>query len=289
VTPLVRKLATEVGVDLAEVRGSGVGGRIRREDVLAAVPPPPPPAPAPVAEPTPAPAPAGAGARLPRLRAMTAERELHEVSHPTQLTSVAEVDVTEVSRLVERGGRRFLEREGIDLARDPFFALATVEALKANPVFNAAIVDGDVVYYGQENLGVTVFTASGPLAPVIPDAGSLGLVGMARAIAGVQARAAGGALLPADLAAGTFTITAPAGPDLMLDFPVIEPPQVAVLSVGAVTRRAVVVGEGIAVRSTSYLAVSYDSRLITPSDAAKFLGAVKARLETGAFEAELAL
>jgi 2-oxoglutarate dehydrogenase E2 component (dihydrolipoamide succinyltransferase) len=220
---------------------------------------------------------------------MTAERQLHEAFQPTQLTSVAEVDATEVSRLVERGRRRFLEREGIELGRDPFFALATVEALKANPVFNAAIVDGDVRYFGQENLGVTVFTPSGPLVPVIPDAGSLGLVGLARAIAGVQARAAGGALGPSDLAAGTFTITAPAGPDLMLDFPIIEPPQVAVLSVGAVTRRPVVVGEGIAVRSTSYLALSYDSRLITPSDAAKFLSAIKTRLEKGGFEAELGL
>jgi 2-oxoglutarate dehydrogenase E2 component (dihydrolipoamide succinyltransferase) len=190
---------------------------------------------------------------------------------------------------VERGKRRFLEREGIELARDPFFALATVEALKANPVFNAAITEGDVTYYAQENLGVTVFTASGPLVPVIPDAGSLGLVGLARAIAGVQARAAGGALLPTDLQSGTFTMTAPAGPDLMLDFPIIEPPQVAVLSVGAVTRRPVVVGEGIAVRSTSYLALSYDSRLITPSDAAKFLGAIKTRLEESNFQAELGM
>ncbi|MDR2378156.1 MAG: 2-oxo acid dehydrogenase subunit E2, partial [Bifidobacteriaceae bacterium] len=149
--------------------------------------------------------------------------------------------------------------------------------------------DGDVTYYAQENLGVTVFTPSGALVPVIPDAGSLGLVGLARAIAAVKAKAAGGALAPADLAAGTFTLTAPAGPELLLDFPIIDAPQVAVLSVGAVTRRPVVVGEGIAVRSTSYLALSYDSRLITPSDAAKFLAAVKTRLETGGFEAELGL
>jgi 2-oxoglutarate dehydrogenase E2 component (dihydrolipoamide succinyltransferase) len=279
ITPLVRKLAHEVGVDLSTVQGSGVGGRIRREDVLAAVPPAP-------QVPTAPTLPADED-RLPRLRAI--ERQLHEVYQPTQLTSVAEVDVTEVMRLIARGNRRFSEREGIELSPDPFFARATVEALKANPVFNAAIVDGDVTYYAQENLGVTVFTPSGPLVPVIGDAGSLGLVGFARAIAAVKARAAGSALLPSDLAAGTFTLTAPAGPDLMLDFPIIEPPQVAVLSVGAVTRRPVVVGEGIAVRSTSYLALSYDSRLITPSDAAKFLAAIKNRLETGSFEAELSL
>jgi 2-oxoglutarate dehydrogenase E2 component (dihydrolipoamide succinyltransferase) len=279
ITPLVRKLAHEVGVDLATVRGSGVGGRIRREDVLAAVPPPP-------AIPTSSSVP-GEEDRLPRLRAI--ERQLHEVYQPAQLTSVAEVDVTEVVRLIARGSQRFLEREGIELTADPFFARATVEALKAHPVFNAAIADGDVTYYAQENLGLTVFTPSGPLVPVIADAGSLGLVGFARAIAAVKARAAGGALLPSDLAAGTFTLTAPAGPDLMLDFPTIDPPQVAVLSVGAVTRRPVVVGEGIAVRSTSYLALSYDSRLVTPSDAAKFLAAIKTRLETGNFEAELSL
>jgi 2-oxoglutarate dehydrogenase E2 component (dihydrolipoamide succinyltransferase) len=276
---LVRKLAHETGVDLNHVRGTGVGGRIRREDVLAAVPPAP-------AVPT-APAAPGDEDRLPRLRAI--ERQLHEVYQPTQLTSVAEVDVTDVMRLIGRGQRSFVDREGIDLTPDPFFARATVEALKANPVFNASIVDGDVTYYAQENLGVTVFAPSGPLVPVIPDAGSLGLVGLAHAIAGVKARAAGGALVPTDLAAGTFTLTAPAGPDLMLDFPIIEVPQVAVLSVGAVTRRPVVVGEGIAVRFTSYLALSYDSRLITPSDAAKFLGLIKQRLESGGFEAELSL
>ncbi|MDR1392566.1 MAG: 2-oxo acid dehydrogenase subunit E2 [Bifidobacteriaceae bacterium] len=281
-TPIVRKLAAEHGVDLATVTGSGVGGRIRREDVLAAVPPPAP------APPT-IPAPVGTGDRLPRLRAIIAQREPHDVFRPTQLTSVAEVDVTEVVRLTERGQRAFLERDGIALEYDPFFALATVEALKANPVFNAAISQGDVTYYGEENLGVTVFTPSGPLVPVIPDAGSLGLVGLARAIAGVKARASAGALLPADLAAGTFTMTAPAGPDLMLDFPIIEVPQVAVLSVGAVTCRPVVLGEGIAVRSTSYLALSYDSRLITPSDAAHFLSTIKARLEPGDFSAQLGL
>jgi 2-oxoglutarate dehydrogenase E2 component (dihydrolipoamide succinyltransferase) len=231
----------------------------------------------------------GTGDRLPRLRAIIAQREPHDVFRPTQLTSVAEVDVTEVVRLTERGQRAFLERDGIALEYDPFFALATVEALKANPVFNAAISQGDVTYYGEENLGVTVFTPSGPLVPVIPDAGSLGLVGLARAIAGVKARASAGALLPADLAAGTFTMTAPAGPDLMLDFPIIEVPQVAVLSVGAVTCRPVVLGEGIAVRSTSYLALSYDSRLITPSDAAHFLSTIKARLEPGDFSAQLGL
>jgi 2-oxoglutarate dehydrogenase E2 component (dihydrolipoamide succinyltransferase) len=279
VNPLVRKLAHEVGVDLATVRGSGVGGRIRREDVLAAVPPPPE---VPVIATMP-----GDDDRLPRLRAI--ERQLHEVYQPTQLTSVAEVDVTQVVRLINRGRARFLEREGVELTPDPFFARATVEALKANPVFNAAIVDGDVTYYAQENLGVTVFAPSGPLVPVIADAGAFGLIGLAHAIAAVKARAAGGALLPSDLAAGTFTLTAPAGPDLMLDFPIIEPPQVAVLSIGAVTRRPVVVGEGIAVRSTSYLALSYDSRLITPSDAAKFLALIKQRLEAGGFEAELSL
>jgi 2-oxoglutarate dehydrogenase E2 component (dihydrolipoamide succinyltransferase) len=284
VTPLVRKLAADLGVDLARVQGTGVGGRIRREDVLAAVPPPPP-----AVGPAQAPAPAGAAERLPRLRAITAERQLADVLQPPQRSSVAEVDVTEVTRLIERARRSFAEREGIELVHDPFFALATVEALKANPVFNAAIIDGDVVYYAQENLGVTVFTPSGPLAPVVPDAGSLGLVGLARGIAALRARAAGGALLPADLASGTFTITSPPGPALMLDFPVIEPPQVAVVSVGAVTRRPVVVGEGIAVRSTSYLALSYDSRLVTPSDAAKFLAVVKTRLEAAAFAPELGL
>jgi 2-oxoglutarate dehydrogenase E2 component (dihydrolipoamide succinyltransferase) len=279
VTPLVRKLAADLGVDLTKVKGTGVGGRIRREDLIAAA----------ESQPEAAAPPAGAQDRLPRLRSIEAERSIHEVYQPTQLTSVAQVDVTEIVRLIARSERTFLDREKLQLTLDPFFALATVEALKANPVFNAAIRDGGVTYYAQENLGVTVFTPSGPLVPVIADAGSLGLIGLARALAGVTARASSGALLPNDLAAGTFTLTAPAGPELMLDFPIIDSPQVAVLSVGAVTRRPVVVGEGIAVRHTSYLALSYDSRLITPSDAAKFLAAIQSRLEGSSFAAELGL
>jgi 2-oxoglutarate dehydrogenase E2 component (dihydrolipoamide succinyltransferase) len=277
---LVRKLAADNGVDLAAVRGTGVGGRTRREDVLAAKPAPAAPI---------APAPGGADARLPRLRSITAEQMAQPQGAVAQRSSVAEVDVTHINKLIYRSKEKFLAREGVELTFTPFFALATVEALKANPTFNAAILGDDVTYYAQENLGITVFTPSGPIIPVVNDAGSLGLTGLARAIAGVTARASGGALLPDDLLGGTFTLTAPGGQDLMLDFPIVTEPQVAILSVGAVKKRAVVIDDAIAVRSVTYLALSYDRRLISGTDAARFLATIKARLESGTFESELGL
>jgi 2-oxoglutarate dehydrogenase E2 component (dihydrolipoamide succinyltransferase) len=269
VSPLVRKLAQDIGVDLAGVKGTGVGGRIRREDVLAAKPVP---APA-----TPAAAPASSD--MPKLRAYSAG----------QLTSVAEVDLSYIVRVIDHLGERFLSREGIELTVTPFMVRAVAKTLQQYPQFNAAISGGEVTYFREENIGVTVDTASGPAVPVLNQAGTLGLTGLARAIAQVTARAQTGALLPDDLLGGTFTLTNPGGPDVMLNFPVIQAPQVAILSVGAVTKRPVVTDDAIAVRSMSYLALSYDSRLIDGTDAGKFLSAVKQRLESPGAESDLAL
>ncbi|MDR1825851.1 MAG: 2-oxo acid dehydrogenase subunit E2 [Bifidobacteriaceae bacterium] len=285
VTPLVRKLAAETGVDLSTVVGTGVGGRLRREDVLAAAAPAPAPA-APVAPV--APAPAGGDPRLPRLRSMTAERELQD-ARVVQRTSVAEVDVSTVVAAIGRAKEAFRQREGIELTVAAFYAKVTVEALKANPVFNAAIIDDDITYYAQENLAVTVPTAAGAVSAVIGNAGTLALVGMAHALAAVTARAQGGALLPDDLLGGTFTLTSPASPDVMLEYPVVDPPQVGILSMAQPRKRAVVVGDGIAIRWTSFVSLSYDPRLLDSSDAGAFLGHIKDRLEGSTWETELGL
>jgi len=283
VSPLVRKLAGEAGVSLDQVDGSGVGGRIRREDIAASKP-------APSAQPQPAETPEEAAEKLARLKAIAAQSPAESAPALTQLTSVAEVDMSNVVELVDKVGERFAEREGVALGIEPFFVRAAAEALKAHPQFNAAIVADGATYYQQQNIGVTVDTASGPVVAVVHDAGAMGLAGLARSIAQVTARAQTGALLPDDLLGGTFTLTNPGGPDVMLGFPLVLAPQVAILSVGAITKRPVVVGIGIAVRSMAYLSLSYDSRLIDGTGAAKFLSTIRQRLETTSnFAGEIAL
>jgi len=277
----VRKLAGEVGVSLDQVGGTGVGGRIRREDVLAAQGPA-------SAQPQPAETPEEAAEKLARLRSVAAQSQV-EAPALTQLTSVAEVDMSGLVQLVDKVAERFAAREGVALSIEPFFVRAAAEALKVHPQFNAAIVADAATYYQQQNIGVTVDTASGPVVAVVNDAGAMGMAGLARSIAQVTARAQTGALLPDDLLGGTFTLTNPGGPDVMLGFPLLLAPQVAILSVGAVTKRPVVVGDGIAVRSMAYLSLSYDSRLIDGTDAAKFLSTIKQRLETASFASEIDL
>jgi len=276
ISPLVRKIANDLGVDLGSVVGTGVGGRIRREDVVAA-------------KQGPAPAAGATAAGDARLRSVGADMSFAAAPALTQLTSVAEVDMSGVVQVIEKLSDRFEAREGVELSVSAFFVKAAAEALKIHPKFNSSILDDEVTQYKQQNIGITVDTSLGPVVPVLADAGALGLVGLARAIAQATARAQTGALLPDDLLGGTITLTNPGGPEIMLGFPLIQAPQVAILSVGAVTKRPVVVGDGIAVRSMAYLTLSYDSRLIDGTDAAKFLASIKHRLETTSFEAEIAL
>jgi 2-oxoglutarate dehydrogenase E2 component (dihydrolipoamide succinyltransferase) len=280
----VRKLAAREGVDLAQVHGTGVGGRIRREDVLSAKPAPLPP----VADGTQS-SDAESEVRLSRLRSMTAERALNDRPVIAQLTSVTQVDVTDINELVAHAQERFSTREGIALTAVPFIALAVIEGLKANPDLNAAIVGNEVVHNPKENLGLTVDTPLGPVVAVVADAGSLGLVGLARGIAAVTGRVLGGALLPTDLVGGTFTLTNPGAGQVLFDSPIVTEPQVAILSVGAAIKRPVVINDAIAIRQMMYLALSYDSRLIDSTTAGRFLAGIKERLEGGHFETELGL
>jgi len=305
VTPIVRKLAQEKGVDLARVRGTGVGGRIRKEDVMAAA--------APVATNVPTPtqvssapsqtAPAkpiqvsplrGTTVTMSRLRKVIAARMLESLQTSAQLTTVVEVDITKIARLRDRAKATFEAREGVKLSFLPFFAVAACEALKQHPVVNAS-VDGDqITYHGAEHLGIAVDTERGLLVPVIRDAGDLNMGGIARRIAEVATRTRENKITPDELGGGTFTLTNTGSRGALFDTPIINQPQVAILGVGSVVKRPMVVkgedgGETIAIRSMVYLALSYDHRIVDGADAARFLSTLKERLEEGRFESDLGL
>ncbi|KRB44989.1 2-oxoglutarate dehydrogenase, E2 component, dihydrolipoamide succinyltransferase [Terrabacter sp. Root181] len=307
VTPLVRKLANQHGVDLGSITGTGVGGRIRKQDVLdAAEAAKAPVAPAPAAQPAaPAAAPAAPAAstapatvspkrgtreKMTRLRKVIATRMVESLQVSAQLTTVVEVDLTKVARLRARVKSDFEAREGTKLSFLPFLALAATEALKAHPMVNASIEGDEVVYHGSENLSIAVDTEKGLIVPVVRNAGDLNIAGLARAIADVAARTRNNKITPDDLAGGTFTITNTGSRGALFDTPIINQPQVAILGTGAIVKRPVVVtdvdgGETIAIRSMMYLALSYDHRIVDGADAARFLGTMKARLEEGQFEA----
>ena len=308
VTPLVRKLAADHGIDLSTVSGTGIGGRIRKQDVLAAAEaakaPEPEPAAAPAAQAPAAAAKAPAAAssegskrgtteKMSRLRKTIARRMVESLQVSAQLTTVVEVDVTRISRLRDRAKSDFAQREGTKLSFLPFFALAAVEALKAHPTVNASIDGDEVTYYGAEHLGIAVDTEKGLLVPVLKNAGDLNIAGLARGIADVAERTRSNKIMPDDLAGGTFTITNTGSRGALFDTPIINQPQVAILGTGSVVKRPIVVsseeGETIAIRSMVYLALSYDHRIVDGADAARFLTTMKQRLEEGAFEADLGL
>ncbi|MCU1669942.1 MAG: 2-oxoglutarate dehydrogenase, component, dihydrolipoamide succinyltransferase [Blastococcus sp.] len=306
VTPLVRRLATERGVDLGSVAGSGVGGRIRKQDVLAAAEKAAAPAPAAASAAPAAGAPSTAATpdtsvrgrteKLSRLRAVIARRMVESLQVSAQLTTVVEADVTRIAHLRQQAKTDFEAREGVKLSFLPFFAKAAVEALKAHPSVNSSIdvEAGTVTYHDTENLGIAVDTDRGLLVPVIHDAGDLSLGGIARKIADLAERTRTNKITPDELGGGTFTLTNTGSRGALFDTPIINQPQVAILGTGSVVKRPVVVqdpelGEVIAVRSMVYLALTYDHRIVDGADAARFLTTVRERLEAGQFQGELGL
>ena len=305
VTPIVRRFAKEQDVNLASVKGTGVGGRIRKEDVLAAAKP------APVAAASAAPATPAASApkasapvavsplrgttvTMSRLRKVIAARMVESLQVSAQLTTVVEVDVTKIARLRDNAKAAFAAREGVNLTFLPFFAVAVCEALKQHPVLNSS-VDGDqVTYHGAEHLGIAVDTERGLLVPVVRDAGDLNIGALSRKISDVAARTRDNKINPDELGGGTFTITNTGSRGALFDTPIINQPQVAILGIGSVVKRPMVIkgadgGENIAIRSMVYLALSYDHRIVDGADAARFLVTLKERLEEGSFESDLGL
>ncbi|MBK5217465.1 MAG: 2-oxo acid dehydrogenase subunit E2, partial [Propionibacteriales bacterium] len=232
--------------------------------------------------------------KLSRLRKTIATRMLESLQISAQLTTVVEVDVTEISHIRDRHKEAFAAREGVKLSFLPFFAKAAIEALKVYPQVNASldIEAGTVTYPAGEHLGVAVDTERGLLVPVIKDAGDLSIPGLARKIADVAERTRTNKILPDELSGGTFTLTNTGSRGALFDTPIINQPQSAILGTGAVVKRPVVItddkgGESIAVRQMAYLALTYDHRIVDGADAARFLTAIKTRLEGGAFEADL--
>ncbi len=321
VTPLVRKLAAEHGIDLSGVQGTGVGGRIRKQDVLAAVEAPQPeepqpeepqpepePEPKPPSPPVPHQEPQAAAARhsaqppvaaselrgttekMSRMRSVIAKRMVESLQISAQLTTEVEVDVTRLARLRDRAKRDFEAREGVKLSFLPFFAQATVEALKQHPKVNASIDTerGEITYHGAEHLGIAVDTERGLAVPVIHEAGDLNIAGLARRITDLAERTRTNKITPDEMSGGTFTISNTGSRGALFDTPIILQPQVGILGTGTVVKRPVVLsgddGDTIAVRSITYLALSYDHRLVDGADAARFLNTIKQRLTDAAFE-----
>ncbi|HEX7323109.1 MAG TPA: 2-oxoglutarate dehydrogenase, E2 component, dihydrolipoamide succinyltransferase [Mycobacterium sp.] len=318
VTPLVRKIAADNNVDLSRVTGTGVGGRIRKQDVLAfagqtagqtagqagqqqAPPPATAPAPAAASAAAPAPVPAlahlrGTTAKAGRIRQITAKKTRESLQATAQLTQTHEVDMTKIVALRAQAKNDFAEREGVNLTYLPFIARAVIDALKTHPNVNASYDEdaGEITYYDAEHLGIAVDTDQGLLSPVIHNAGDLSLAGLARAIADIAARARSGGLKPDELSGGTFTITNIGSQGALMDTPILVPPQAAMLGTGAIVKRPRVIvdeagNESIGVRSICYLPLTYDHRLIDGADAGRFVTTVRNRLEDGAFEAELGL
>lgn len=304
VTPIVRKLAAESGVNLATVTGTGVGGRIRKEDILAAAPRVSAPAAtqsnytpsasSTIAAPIAASPLRGTTVSMSRLRKVIADRMVESLKISAQLTTVVEVDVTKIDRLRVAAKASFEAREGVKLTFLPFFAVAVCEALKQHPVLNSSVEGDQITYHGAEHLGVAVDTERGLLVPVVKDAGDLNMGGIARRISEVASRTRENKITPDELGGGTFTITNTGSRGALFDTPIINQPQVAILGLGAVVKRPTVVkdtdgGETIAIRSMVYLALSYDHRVVDGADAARFLVTLKERLEEGRFESDLGL
>lgn len=307
-TPLVRQLAAKHGVDLSAVTGTGVGGRIRKEDVLeaaakaeaaraAAAATPAPAAPAASAGParTPEVSPLrGTTEKASRLRQVIATRMVEALHSMAQLTTVVEVDVTKVAALRARAKDDFAAREGVKLTFLPFFVLAATEALKEHPKVNGHLEGNQITYHGQENVGIAVDTERGLVVPVIRDAGDLNLAGIARKIVDLAGRTRDNKVTPDELSGATFTVTNTGSGGALFDTPIVPGGTSAILGTGSIVKRPVVAtdefgNEYLAIRSMCYLALSYDHRLVDGADASRYLMAVKKRIEEGAFEGDLGL
>ncbi|MFD4604321.1 2-oxoglutarate dehydrogenase, E2 component, dihydrolipoamide succinyltransferase [Streptomyces sp. NPDC058464] len=309
VTPLVRKLAAENGVDLGSVKGTGVGGRIRKQDVLAAAEAAKAAAaaPAPVAAAAPAAAAAkkapalevsplrGQTVKMTRIRKVIGDNMVKALHEQAQLSSVVEVDVTRLMRLRAQAKDSFAAREGVKLSPMPFFVKAAAQALKAHPVINSRIneADGTITYFDTENVGIAVDSEKGLMTPVIKGAGDLNIAGIAKATADLAGKVRANKITPDELSGATFTISNTGSRGALFDTIIVPPNQVAILGIGATVKRPAVIeteeGTVIGVRDMTYLTLSYDHRLVDGADAARYLTAVKAILEAGEFEVELGL
>ncbi|MDF9812749.1 2-oxoglutarate dehydrogenase dihydrolipoamide succinyltransferase (E2 component) [Streptomyces sp. SPB162] len=302
-TPLVRKLASENGVDLSSVKGTGVGGRIRKQDVIAA-------AEAAKAAAASAAAPAAASApkaalvasplrgqtvKMTRMRKVIGDNMMKALHSQAQLTSVVEVDITKIMQMRNKAKDAFAQREGVKLSPMPFFVKAAAQALKAHPVVNARINEdeGTITYFDSENIGIAVDSEKGLMTPVIKGAGDLNIAGISKRTAELAGKVRASKISPDELSGATFTISNTGSRGALFDTVIVPPNQAAILGIGATVKRPVVIetaeGTVIGVRDMTYLALSYDHRLVDGADAARYLTAVKEILEAAEFETEIGL
>lgn len=319
VTPLVRKLARQHGVDLSTLTGTGIGGRIRSGDVSAAAAAASKPAATPAVVPlqavpsqaapsdaVPAAIPAagttvwgslrGTVVKASRIRSVIAKRMRESLDTSTQLTQVHEVDVTSIVRLRERTKAPFAAAHGVKLTYLPFIAQAVAEALKVHPMLNASFDEaaGTITYHDAEHLAFAVDGPKGLLVPVVRDAGSLNVAGLAAGIADVATRTRDGSIKADELSGGTFSITNIGSVGALFDTPIINQPQVGILGVGAIVKRPMAVsgpdgGDVLGIRHMMYLCLTYDHRIVDGADAGRFLQTVTARLSSAEFGADLGL
>ena len=306
VTPLVRKLAKKHNIDLNTVEGTGVGGRVRKQDILAIVngegstDSAAAPATAEQRTSTKSVDPDKAALRgttkkVNRIRAITAAKTLEALQTAAQLTQLHEVDMTRIAELRSTNKQAFQEKHGVKLTYLPFFAKAIVEALVAHPNVNASYnaETKEMTYHESVNLAIAVDTKQGLLTPVIHDAQDKSLPELAKEIVDIADRARNSKLKPNDLAGATFTITNIGSEGALSDTPIVVPPQAAMVGTGAITKRPVVVTENgvdaIAVRQMVYLPMTYDHQVVDGADAGRFMTTVRDRLENIDFEADLEL
>ncbi len=310
VTPIVRKYAKEKGIDLAEVTGTGVGGRIRRQDIdalveakrqaeeaqkqAAAAKAPAPAAASPSKPSAEAEQLRGTTQKMSRLRQVISERMVDSLKVSAQLTTVIEADVTRIVALRGAKKEEFQAKTGAKLTFLPFFVKAAIDALKSHPKINASIEGKEVHYWDHEHIGIAVDAPKGLMVPVIRNAGDLNITGIAKSIADLAARTRGGKIGPDELSGSTFTITNTGSAGALFDTPIINQPEVAILGVGTIVKRPAVIkdadgNEAIAIRSFVYLALSYDHRLVDGADAGRYLSDLKKRLESGDFEGDLGI
>ena len=311
VTPIVRKLARENDIDLASLKGTGVGGRIRRQDVedaIKAAEEAKRAAEAAKAAPAPAAAPAAAKSKpsaeadqlrgttqkMSRMRQVISKRMVESLQVAAQLTTVVEADVTKIFALRAAKKNEFQEKTGTKLTFLPFFVKAATDTLKSHPKINASIDDKNVHYWDHEHIGIAVDAPKGLMVPVIKDAGDLNIAGIAKAINDKAARVRNGSIAPDELSGSTFTITNTGSAGALFDTPIINQPEVAILGIGTIVKRPAVIrdadgNEVIGLRNMVYLALSYDHRLVDGADAGRYLSDLKRRLEAGDFEGDLGI
>jgi pyruvate dehydrogenase E2 component (dihydrolipoamide acetyltransferase) len=314
ISPLVRRLAEENGVDLSQVIGTGTGGRITKNDVLAfaasresaraeegpaVVPRAPapatvPPAPAPAAAPQPQPVPAVARAGeevvpMTVVRKAIAEHMTRSLQVSARAWNMVEVDMERIARVRSAAKQAFTAREGFNLTYMPFLARAVVDALLANPLVNSELRGEEIVVKHYVNLGIAVSYDQGLIVPVVKGADGMNLIGLARAINDLATRARAHQLKPDEVHEGTFTITNPGPFGSILSVPIINQPQTGILAFDAVVKRPVVIDEAIAVRHMVYVSMSWDHRVIDGALASQFLGRIKENMEAWDWTEDLGL